>query len=431
MQARIGLGHRLWQAFLFQALLISLTAILGVYAARYVLGDVLIQAALTNEAEHFWTYYQQNADFPRPNTYNLTAYLSGVDTVPEEYQQMQQGFHELQRSDSDLYVVYVTEQNGDTLWLEFDGKQVSELATFFGLLPLAIVLVVIYLSSWLGYRFSRQAVSPIILLARRVQEIEPKLLSGKELNTRFVEENMDQEVAILANALEEFANRIEHFVERERNFTRDASHELRSPITVIKLASDVILQDGALSDKSRQYVERVKRSAADMEELIEALLLLARESEDQLSVEPVVINELVQEEIEHTRMVFADKPIEVVTTENSRLVIEASDKVLSVMIGNILRNAFSYTDQGRIEIHINSDSISISDSGVGMSEQEVEQVFKPYYRTGSRPRGGHGVGLTIVKLLSERFHWRVKMESTPNVGTSVRIDFPAHSVIHF
>ncbi|MEQ8937256.1 MAG: ATP-binding protein, partial [Gammaproteobacteria bacterium] len=128
---------------------------------------------------------------------------------------------------------------------------------------------------------------------------------------------------------------------------------------------------------------------------------------------------------------YVDKPIEVVTKENSRLVIESSDKVLSVMIGNILRNAFSYTDQGRIEIQIDADSISISDSGVGMSEQEVAQVFKPFYRTDAKPRGGHGVGLTIVKLLSERFHWHVKMESTPNVGTRVEITFPPHSVIHF
>ncbi len=430
MQARIGLGHRLWQAFLIQALLISFTAILGVYAARYVLGDILIEAALTSEAEHFWTRYRQDPRFPRPNTYNLTAYLSGVDNVPDDYRQLQAGFHQLQRSDSDLYVVYVTENDDKTLWLEFDGKQVSELATIFGLLPLAIVLIVIYLSSWLGYRFSRQAVSPVILLARRVQEIEPRLLSGEELKTRFLDENMDQEVAILASALEELTGRIEQFVERERNFTRDASHELRSPITVIKLATDFILQDDTLSERSRHYVERVKRSAADMEELIHALLLLARESEDQLSVEPVSINELVREEIEHVQMIYADKPIEVFTTEKSRLVIEASEKVLGVMIGNVLRNAFSYTDRGRIEIEIKSDSISITDSGVGMSEQQVEQVFKPFFRTDTRARGGYGVGLTIVKLLSERFHWKVDMESTPNVGTSVTITFPPHSVIH-
>ena len=431
MQSRIGLGYRLWKAFIVQALLISLTAILGVFAARYVLGDVLIQAALKSEAEHYWLFHSQNADFPRPNTYNLTAYLSGADTIPDEYAELDIGFHEFEKADSDLYVVYVTEQDDERLWLEFDGRQVSELATFFGLIPLAIVLVVIYLSSWLGYRFSRQAVSPVILLARRVAELEPRLLSGEELHARFVEEDMDQEVAVLANALEQFAGRIEHFVVRERNFTRDASHELRSPITVIKIASDVILQDQKLSEKSRRYVERIKRSAADMEELIEALLLLARESEDQLSIEPVVLNDLVEEEIERAQLIYGDKPIEVVKHEKARLVIEASDKVLSVLIGNIIRNAFSYTDQGRIEIAIQSDSITIKDSGVGMSEDEVKEVFKPFIRLDAKPRGGYGVGLTIVKMLTDRFHWQLSVDSKPNVGTEMKIRFPAHSVIHY
>ncbi len=110
--------------------------------------------------------------------------------------------------------------------------------------------------------------------------------------------------------------------------------------------------------------------------------------------------------------------------------IEASDKVLSVLIGNIIRNAFSYTDEGKIEVAIDSNSVTIKDSGIGMSEQDVEKVFKPFYRTGKKPRGGFGVGLTIVKMLADRFHWKLTMESTLNVGTEVRISFPAHAVIH-
>ena len=153
MQTRIGLGHRLWKAFLLQALLIGVTTILGVFAARYILGDVLIKAALENEADFFWHQYVQDNSHPRPNTYNLTAYLSGVDDVPEAMTKLELGFHELTTAHSDFYVIYVSEKDGLRLWLEFDGKQVSELAMFFGLLPLAIVLIVIYLSSWLGYRF--------------------------------------------------------------------------------------------------------------------------------------------------------------------------------------------------------------------------------------------------------------------------------------
>ena len=430
MQARIGLGYKIWQAFIFQALLISITAILGVFAARYVLSDVLIKAALQEEADYFWVNYETDKQFPRPDTYNLTAYLSGLDDVPNVLASLSPGFHEIQNQDSDLFVIYVSEKNNRRLWLAFDGKQVSELAIFFGLIPLAIVLIVIYLSSWLGYRFSRRAISPIVKLAREVERIEPRLLSGEELNTVFFSEDMDQEVAVLAKALEDFSERIKHFLDRERNFTRDASHELRSPITVIRIATDVILQDESLSESAHRFIERIQRSVADMEELIEVLLLLARESEDQLSFESVCINDLVEEEIERLELIYPNKPVTVMRKETCRLVIEASDKVLSVMIGNILRNAFSYTDEGQIEVNIEPSAISIRDSGVGMSEQEIQQVFKPFFQIGQKQRGGYGVGLTIVRMLSDRFHWKVDIESMAGVGTQVKVTFPAYRIIH-
>ena len=139
MRTQIGLGHRLWKAFLLQALLIGITTILGVFAARYILGDVLIKAALQNEADFFWSQYEQDNSHSRPHTYNLTAYLADVDNIPATMEGLDLGFHELMTPHSDFYVIYVSEREGQRLWLEFDGKQVSELAMFFGLLPLAIV----------------------------------------------------------------------------------------------------------------------------------------------------------------------------------------------------------------------------------------------------------------------------------------------------
>jgi signal transduction histidine kinase len=95
-----------------------------------------------------------------------------------------------------------------------------------------------------------------------------------------------------------------------------------------------------------------------------------------------------------------------------------------VLIGNLIRNAFSYTDEGTVRIHISDRALTIEDSGVGMPSQEVEQVFKPFFRGGSKARGGHGVGLTIVKRLSDRFGWPIRLESTVGVGTRVVVDFP-------
>ncbi len=78
-------------------------------------------------------------------------------------------------------------------------------------------------------------------------------------------------------------------------------------------------------------------------------------------------------------------------------------------------------------IDIEGKQLRVRDSGIGISNEEVQQIFKPFYRAKrrqQRPRGGHGVGLTIVKMLSDRFHWPVTMTSEPNVGTQVIIRFP-------
>jgi signal transduction histidine kinase len=106
----------------------------------------------------------------------------------------------------------------------------------------------------------------------------------------------------------------------------------------------------------------------------------------------------------------------------------APEKVLASVIGNLIRNGMSYTDAGSVSVTIEARRIVIEDTGAGMAPEEVEKVFKPFYRAGGRRRGGHGVGLTIVKRLSDRFGWPVHIESSPGVGTRVTVDFPTARV---
>ena len=104
--------------------------------------------------------------------------------------------------------------------------------------------------------------------------------------------------------------------------------------------------------------------------------------------------------------------------------MEGNRQALAVVIGNLLRNAFAYTDEGRIEVQIGHDAVTISDSGVGMDAQGIKEVFRPYYRGQPQRRGGHGVGLTIVRRFADRFSWSVKIDSRPGEGTRVRVGFP-------
>ena len=409
---------------MLQIALISVTVILGIYATRYVLGDILLERALQDEAEFFWQHYREDPDFPRPDTRNLTGYLGGRDSIPGIMQDLGPGFHHITRPGSELYIIYISERGNERLYLEFDGENVGKLALIFGVVPLSLLLIIIYLCSWLLYKSSQRAISPVIRLAQNVTRYDPKKSDDYSFGHDLGLGDLDQEVLVLSNALDELLSRINRFVERERNFTRDASHELRSPVTVIKIATDLIEMDESLSAGTRQYLDRIKRSARDMEGLIEALLLLARESDDKLETAPVCLNDLIDEEIDRAGILFGDKDISFRKHEHTRLIINAPDRVLSVMIGNLLRNACCYTDSGVITITIGGSSIEIEDTGQGIHEDHVDEVFKPFNRGGTGKRGGHGVGLTIVKMLSQRFNWPVHIDSTPGVGTRVKVSFP-------
>jgi signal transduction histidine kinase len=420
-----GLRRRLGRAFLLQASFIGVAAVLGVYVAAFAIEELLIKRALEEEAAYYWANAKAHPDFPLPDTLNLTGYLEDDRTpsgLPGSLTGLPPGFHQLER-EADFSVAYVEEQEGQRLFLLFDGEQVGQLALYFGLFPLMGALLVVYVAAWLAYRATRQAVSPIIWLAREVQKFDPSSSTGAVFELGEPPGPTDQEVLVLADALSRLSSRITEFVERERNFTRDASHELRSPLTVIRIAADMLLSEQELDRPARNSVLRIKRAAADMEELTEAFLLLARESDQGLPMEPVLVNNVVAQELERAQVLLEDKALEIHTHATHRVHVTTSEKALSILVGNLVRNAFSYTEAGRVDITIAAGDLTIEDSGVGIPEDEVDKVFKPYFRGSGRQRGGHGVGLTIVKRLSDRFEWPVVIESEPGVGTRVIVRF--------
>jgi hypothetical protein len=130
MENRGGLRQRLGRAFLLQALLISVAAVIGVYAAAFTIEEVLVKRALAEEATYFWNHFDESADFPLPDTRNLTGYLaprSDTGALPEPLRGLSPGFHQLP-TQADFSVVYVTDHESDRLYLVFDGESVGQLA---------------------------------------------------------------------------------------------------------------------------------------------------------------------------------------------------------------------------------------------------------------------------------------------------------------
>lgn len=423
-----GLRRKIWAAFLLQAASIAFAALLGVYGASAVLKHVLIQRVLQEEAAHYWQRLKADPGVPTPDTYNLSGHLLGpggdAATLPAPLQGLAPGFHSLPREQGGSLVLVQRDAEGRTLYMVFKQQQLDRLAFWFGMAPLALLLVVIYIVAWNTYRSSRRAVSPVIWLAGQVQRWDPKNPEASALRPENLPRDVEGETLVLASSLHDFANRIASFVEREHDFTRDASHELRTPLTVIRVAGDMMDADQSLTPLSRRALGRIRGAGRDMEALIESFLILAREGDIGLPDDDFAVSEVVAEEVEKARLLLKGKPVTLELVQEADFRLHAPARVLTVLLSNLLRNACHYTDEGRITVTVRRGSITIADTGVGMNADELSLVFKPFYRRGDRDVGGHGIGLSIVERLSQRYGWPLQLSSEPGRGTIATLGFP-------
>ena len=432
MRRTDGIRRKMWVMFVLQLAAISFATILGVYGAATVLEDVLIKQALTEEAAHYWHRVQANPQARPPNTANLRGFLQpsgqGVDALPPYLRGFELGYHPLQRPGGhDL--VYVSDWPNGRLFLVFKQEQVDRLAFFFGFVPLTVVLLIIYITLYFTYRASRRALSPVIALAGVVRELDPLHPELSRLAPEHLPSDADGDVLVLAGALHRFASRNEQFIERERNFTRDASHELRSPLTVIKVAADVLEEEPGISDFGQRSVQRIRRAVRDMESLIQAFLILAREGDVGLPDEDFELNQVLREEMDKAQDLIGGKPVALELAERARLMLHAPSRAFAVLMSNLIRNACLYTEQGSIRVIVDTAGIRVTDTGIGMSAEELAQLSTPFFRAQRSGSDGHGIGLNIVRRLAERFGWLIEFSSEINVGTTVSVRFPKASVV--
>ncbi|MGH8029855.1 MAG: sensor histidine kinase [Arenimonas sp.] len=428
---RVGLRRTIWVAFLLQATALAVAAVLGVYGASLVVKRVLIQQALKEEAAHLWSRLESNPAAEVPDTANLVGHLLTVGAdrraLPAELRDLSPGFHVLPRSQGGA-LVEVEERNGHRLFLLFKPEKVDALAFWFGVAPLAVVMVLVFLLAWASYRVSRRAVTPVIWLAEQVKLWHPDHPEVDAIRPEALPPYTGQEARELAAALHDFGSRLGRFVERERNFTRDASHELRTPLTVMRVATDMIVAEPGLSPMAQRALRRVQGANRDMEALVESFLILAREGDTGLPGEHFPVSDVVRDEIEKVRPMLAGKAVELRVEQGADFELHAPSTVLAVMLGNLLRNACRYTDAGHVIVRVDAGRIEIDDTGIGMGPEELSRAFEPFYRgavgqTGGR-EVGQGIGLTIVQRLADRYRWPVKIESELGRGTHAQIRFP-------
>ncbi|MGH8172040.1 MAG: sensor histidine kinase [Rhodanobacteraceae bacterium] len=421
-----GLRRKIWVAFIVQMAAISFAAVLGVYAAATVIEDVLVKRILLHDAEYYLEHLAADPSAPPPDTYFVRGYLEKAGTersdVPLQFHGLAPGYHRAGAGRTDI--VYVADAPAGRLYLGIDASRTHRLVLIFGMVLCAMIIVIVYLTTWMTYRASRRALSPVIALANAVRDWDPKRPDLDALLPENLPVRADGDVESLAYAMHAFATRLEEFVERERAFTRDASHELRTPLTVIKASADMLLDDDEVPPFAQRTAERIMRAVRDMESLIESFLILARESDTGLPEEDFSVNDAVREEIERAHALIEGKPVRLLIEESGTLGLYSSPRAFSVLVGNLIRNACEYTEEGSVTVTVETDRVVVRDTGVGMNAEEQARAFVSFFRGDQRRGSGHGIGLTIVKRLADRFGWEVGMSSQPGQGTTVSVIFP-------
>lgn len=425
-----GISRQLLVVFVRQLLFISIVTVLGIYVAEKVIEGVMVRAALQGEAEHFWALYRDNRDQPLPDTDNLRGYLAengDSRSLPAALRDLSPGYGRVQIHDR-LPMVYVEQKGADRLYLVFDEQSVSRLSFYFGIVPLSLALITIYVSAWFAYRQSRRAVSPLVKLAKTMRAFDIDTQSMEQLKLDQLENRTgNEEVNTLLDALCGFIREIDLLLERERRFTRDASHELRTPLTVIQGSAEWLADNADLSARQAASLARILRTTADMNETVNALLLLARGVKKGLRTEIIDATDAMQRLLAELAATHnADQHVSVAVQADSPMQLECSPQGFNVVMSNLLRNAFHHTREGEVSIHIREHQISISNKGregQALSDGQLKRMFQPFERGSDGGRGGDGIGLDIVRRLCDHFGWRINAHYTAQTGTTFVVTF--------
>lgn len=421
-----GLSRKLKYAFIMQAAMATFAIVLGAYAGTVVVKDELSKRILREEAARFWEQYAIDPGVRPPET----SVISGIHApdpaqlagVPAAYRGMSLGFHELapQRT-----LVLVEETTQGRLYLGYRRTRLDQTAMWLVSIPVALALLAIFASTWYTYGMAKRMVEPVSWLAREVARWNPREPDTTALASDQLPLNSGIETRELAGALQRMGERTRALVRRERDFTRDASHELRTPLTVIRVASDLIRDDPELPERARRSLARIERAGQDMEQVIDAFLILAREADIEPQSEDFEVRDVVYEEVEKVRPLLAGKPVELHVAESANPRLHAPPRVLAVMLGNLLRNACTFTERGRVDVVVKNDRIEVRDTGIGMDADTLEHIYEPFFRVDQVNPAGKGMGLSIVRRLGDRFGWPVGIDSEPGRGTTAVIRFGA------
>jgi signal transduction histidine kinase len=421
-----SLRHRVVRAFTVFAVVLITVMLVSTHVVFHFSEDSILVKQLEAELEHLESHPELLEQPVIELGRFITAYvgLDGAGELRHRLEGLKPGKHELGHfrifgPDEEIHVV-VKDLAGrqEKLYLVHDA---TSLQTVQYRIPLSLATICAgLLMAGLAGTFTGWILAGVVI--RPVTSLVDTLRSGSldEIADAIEPARYGEEVGVLAAALRDAAVRLRGFVAREREFTANASHELRTPVTVIRGAAELLRkQIGDQKPALHKPLARIERAVAAMEETVEVFLAVAREAELKAPVEGTFLADAVSEVVEQHRHLVADRPVGIVVRVPETLRIEAPPRALAIVLGNLVANAFRRTLQGSVTIAWHEGRLEVVDTGPGVPEHILGIARERHLSTDQ----GHGLGLSIANALCDRFGWRLELVGAAGTGTRAILSF--------
>lgn len=412
---------------LFGLALTALFAISAIYLRGY-LEDKLIGETLQQNVTGYADAFYRDPTTPGVPLEKIVGYTYSAErfaNVPLAWRDLANGVYDLTEPDGRggrlIYKLAVRKDSAFWFFLKYDTTQEKRSQRLLEGTLVMVVLAFFVLSLVLGFWLSSRIMSPVSDLAARVRTLE-QTGKAEPLAPHFA----NDEVGALAAALDDYSHKLTNLVERDREFNADVSHELRTPLAVIASTTELLLSAENVPDKLRERLKRIERAARQSTELTNALLLLSRsERSAPVDGETTDVAKVVEQVVDVYRSHLGRKPVRVTQVIDRQIEVVAPSSVVAVALGNLIGNAFKYTQQGEVTVTIGAEpgKVTVEDTGPGIKVQDAEKLFQRGVRGEAATGKGAGLGLAIVRRLCELYDWRVSLAPRPQGGAVATLDF--------
>ena len=299
----------------------------------------------------------------------------------------------------------------------------------FDLIMAAVFPLGLLLAGGGGWLLARRALRPVDRMTQAVRRI-----TSEHLQERLPETGTGDELDRLAGTLNEMLARLEDSFHQIRQFSADASHELQTPLTILRGEIEVALRSARSPQEYQQVLHSSLEEIERISRLVGGLLLLARADAGvlRLDLQPVDLTELTLEVTSRLQRLATDKSVALHCNVSAPVFIPADKEHLQRLLLNLIDNAIKYTQGGgSVTLSLDTDDtqvrLSIADTGIGLSPAEQEQIFTRFFRSAEAKSqgGGAGLGLCIAQSIAAAHGGTIELASTPGQGSVFTLVLPA------